>query len=420
VSRTHRARDLLRLTLTPGVGPVRARALLARFGSVEAIAAASARELDEVRGIGEVTARQVREGLAAADDAADRELELAHSLGVSLIALGDENYPPLLAELPDAPILLYVRGRLSPARDTYSVAIVGSRRCTAYGTEQAARFAMMLSQSGLVIVSGGARGIDTAAHQGALRVNGATVAVLGCGLAHSYPPENDELFRRIVDAGGAIVSELPLSTSPAPENFPARNRIISGMSLGVLVIEAPHGSGSLITAKHAMEAQGRDVMALPGRVDSKASEGSHELIRCGATLVTNPGDVLDALEQPARHHFAGTHADRYAPAPKTDEKNDSPALFDPSQVVDGRTTAVAPEHHAEVPLPSLTETQRRIVDLLGTPRTMEDLAEHSGMDVATLRAETTLLEIRRVIARNGSHLVRRGSESQTRPPKKPL
>lgn len=387
--------SLLRLTLTPGLGPVLIARALKAFGSADAVLAASARDLERIKGIGSAKSVSIVRGLKESADLVEPELRRAEQLGVRLVALGDPEYPPHLATIQDPPPLLYIRGRIDPTEggaDAYPVAIVGSRDCTAYGVEQAERFASVLAGAGLTIVSGGARGVDTAAHRGALRAGGRTVAILGCGLADCYPPENQPLFDKIAAIGGepshgAIVSELPLAVAPDSSNFPARNRMISGMSLGVIVIEAQKGSGSLITARLAAEDHGREVMAVPGRVDSPASAGALELIKSGgAALVTDPGDVLTLLETPARHTFNGVHAARYA-----DPARPPDTLFEPKP---------APR------APGLTPLQQRIVDALAEPLTMDELSRAADLSPGDLRIQLTTLEIQRRVTRRGSKIAR--------------
>ncbi len=381
--------SLLRLTLAEGVGPILGRRLIEALGTPERVFEASRAELQSIDGIGEIKAEHIARSLRESAALLEPEVEFAERLGVRVIGLGSPDYPPLLAETPDSPLVLYVRGKIPASQEDYALAIVGSRRATAYGIEQAERFSAWLSQAGLVIVSGGAAGIDTAAHRGALRVNGRTVAVLGCGLAHCYPPENVELFDRITEPGGAIISELPLATAPGPENFPARNRIIAGMSLGVLVIEAPRRSGALITARQATEEYGREVMAVPGRIDSPASEGSNDLIKSGgAALVASPADVLDAIESAARHQFGGTHAARFAPP--------DGARGDRASNLPGGPVAA-----------SLNETQRSILESLDKPRTLEDICGKTGLEAGEVQAQTLLLEVRRLVVRSGGRLERR-------------
>lgn len=393
--------DILRLTLIPGLGPVRIARLLAAFETPQAVLGASSAQLERVKGIGSQLARAILAGAKDSQAALEKELALAESLGVTLLARGTPDYPALLNQFPDSPPILYVRGRIEPAtRDVYPVGIVGSRQCTTYGMEQAERFGSILAQSGLTIVSGGARGIDTAAHRGALRAGGRTIAVLGCGLAHCYPPENKELFDKIAAGHGAVVSELPLSTPPTADNFPARNRIISALSLGIVVIEAGVGSGALITARQATEEHGREVMALPGRVDSEASRGSNQLLRDGgAALVLEPGDVIHQLESPARHTFGGTHADRYAPAPSADPLFDVPALEvgEPQRSAKSAPAAAEGAAGADPILAALAE-----------PCTMDELSRLTGLEPGMLRSRLTLLEIQRRVVREGAVLRLRG------------
>lgn len=294
----------LTLALTEGLGPVLTARLVERIGSAEAASNASAKVLQSIQGIGTAGAQRIARSLDAARDLAQREIEQASRLGVDLVHLDDPRYPTLLRQTPAAPVVIWVKGSLEP-RDLQSIGIVGSRRCSVYGREQAGRFGANLAANGVTVISGGARGVDTAAHNGALTSpNGRTIAVLGCGVDQVYPPENRELFDRIV-AQGALVSDFPLGTPPLPDHFPRRNRLISGMSRGVLVIEADERSGALITARYAVEDHNRPVFALPGRIDNPLSAGPHRLIREGAVLVERIGDVIDNLGSiPASAHDA--------------------------------------------------------------------------------------------------------------------
>ncbi len=381
------ARGLLALTLVPGMGPVRIARVLEAFGSFDRIRAASAAELARVPGIGDKTARALLEGIKQSDALVSRELERIANAGATVVTLADDGYPSLLRAIPAAPPVLTVRGTLRPNDlDRYPIAIVGSRGCTHYGIEQAARFAGSLARSGLTIVSGGARGIDTAAHRGAIDAGGRTIAVLGCGIAKRYPPENTDLFDRIADGHGAVISELPADTGPNADNFPARNRIISGLALGVLVIEAGLKSGALITARHAADDHGREVMGVPGRVDSTASDGTHELLRQGAHLVCTPADVIGVLEGHARHLHAGTHDAMTA---------------DPT-----RSPLFAQDAEPETPIGDLSDTQRAILAHLTEPRSAEDLGELVGIDAGRIRAELTMLELGGRVKRAGSRFRR--------------
>ncbi len=220
------------------------------------------------------------------------ELALAAELGVTLRVRDTANYPTGLREIPDPPAILYVKGTYEP-RDELAIAIVGSRQCSIYGKQQAEKLASSLARAGITIISGLARGIDACAHRGALKAGGRTIAVCATGLSEVYPPEHAELAQEITEAG-CLISESPLRRSTMKGIFPQRNRLISGLSLGVIVVEANRGSGSLHTARHAME-QGREVFAVPGRIDSLASQGCHDLIRDGATLVRGPEDILESL-----------------------------------------------------------------------------------------------------------------------------
>ena len=287
----NRVAAYLRLHLAPQVGAVTIQRLLEAFGDVEAVVGGSERQWQSVEGVGPKKAQ----ALASVTDAdVAEELDLARKHGVTILCREDAAFPAALKTIYDCPAVLYVRGRLCPA-DAVALGIVGSRHCTHYGLEQGERFGQLLGRAGFTVVSGGARGIDSAAHRGALATGGRTIAVMGCGMCTTYPAENAPLFDDIVQQDrGAIVSELPMRTAVLAGNFPTRNRIISGLSLGVLVVEAARRSGSLITAKEAAE-QGRVVFAVPGRVDSPLSQGTNDLIRGGAILAQNLDDVIEHL-----------------------------------------------------------------------------------------------------------------------------
>ena len=310
----------LQLIRADGVGPVSFAKILKRFGSVDAALGASVSGLTKVEGIGYKTAERIAATREAFD--AKAELELAGKLGVWIIHFQDPRYPTMLKRVYDPPPVLYVRGTLG-SEDTLSVAIVGSRRCSIYGQEQASRLAHLLAASGFTIVSGLARGIDTAAHQGALAAEGRTIAVQGCGLANVFPPENVKLFE-LISQSGACLSELPLRYEPLRENFPPRNRIIAGLSLGTIVIEAGLRSGALITAQTALESN-REVMAVPGKVDSPLSKGPHQLIKQGAKLIESVDDVMEALG------YVGDQLKEYTAlaAKEAAEKVETP-LFEPA------------------------------------------------------------------------------------------
>lgn len=386
---------LLTLTRIRGLGPVRTKAALRSFGSPEAVLGASAASLKRVEGIGGGVASAVGRDQASARRSAIDELEEAAAIGARLVAIDDPEYPALLRPLDDAPLLLWVRGRTDwSGADRFGIGVVGSRRCSAYGLEQAERFGASLARSGLSIVSGGARGIDTAAHRGALAARGRTIVLLGCGLGHVYPPENRAMFDRIAEESGAIVSELPIGSPPSPEHFPSRNRLISGMSLGVLVVEAGRRSGALITARLAAEDHGREVFALPGRVDHDACAGSLDLIKQGgAQLVTGPEDVLAGLEAPARHQHLGTHEHRYPPL----ISDSAPPHHE----------SMSPEHPTRIGR-ELSDAERVIVQACTEPMTTDAIQRVTGLPASTVARHLTVLELAGAVRREGGLFRARG------------
>ncbi len=278
--------------------------------------------------------------------------------------------------------MLYLRGTLEP-RDLNAVGIVGSRRCSHYGREQSERFAALLAGAGITVVSGGARGIDSAAHRGAMmHPLGRTLAILGCGVNSAYPPENEALFQQISQRG-AVISEYPIDTPPAAENFPRRNRIISGMSRGVLVIEADTRSGALITARHAGVEQGRAVFALPGRVDNAMSAGPHQLIRDGATLVTNLEEILEGL----------------GPLPQN------------AVTAEGGHEPTAVVQPSDEPVIQLSDQQALILSHLGAEAAGVDrIIELSGLDAPVVLRELTFLCLKGAARRIDGQTFARGGK----------
>ena len=279
------------LNLIEHVGPVRVHQLLDHFGEAPAILSASQSQLLQVRGIGQETAAAIANWEKSVD--LGGELKRISEFGCHVLIQSDADYPELLRQIYDPPIVLYVKGSLTE-RDKNSVAMVGSRMTTHYGIETARKLAYQLAYLGVTVVSGGARGIDTAAHQGALSGGGRTVAILGTGINLIFPPENAELFERIA-AHGAVVTQFPFNRNADKQSFPIRNRIVAGMTLGTVVVEANLTSGALITANMAVE-YGRQVFAVPGRIDSPRSKGCHELIKKGAKLCEGAVDILSEFE----------------------------------------------------------------------------------------------------------------------------
>jgi DNA processing protein len=279
------------LNMIEHVGPVRARTLLNHFGDAPKILAAAKSELLRVRNIGEETAEAIATWEKSVDLAG--ELKRIADFGCHVLISSDEHYPELLRQIYDPPLVLYVKGELT-AKDKNAVAMVGSRQTTHYGIETARKLAYQLAYVGVTVVSGGARGIDTAAHQGALAAKGRTIAVLGTGINLIFPPENVELYERIV-ASGAVITQFPFNRPADKQSFPIRNRIVAGMTLGTVVVEANATSGALITANMAVEA-GRQIFAVPGRIDSPRSKGCHDLIKKGAKLCEGAEDILSEFE----------------------------------------------------------------------------------------------------------------------------
>ncbi len=420
------AKALLGLMLTAGLGPTLVGRCVEAFGSAENTLGVSAVELGGIKGIAANKSGELRRRIEATlrEGVVQRELEAVAKAKVRLVhrddwgtrnkaGVGDEGdgggeggeggYPALLRHIPDPPLLLWVRGELR-REDGLALGIVGSRKCSHYGREQADRFAAQCGSAGLTIVSGGAYGIDIAAHRAALRVKCRTTAVIGSGLGAAYPQDHVPVFREIVGEGlGAVVSELPMLTGPKPENFPRRNRIISGMSLGVLVVEAAKRSGALITARLCVEEHGRECMALPGRVDSPASAGCHQIIRDGwAMLVTSATDVLDQLGEAGRMLKEEWEAAEDGSGGEGKVREPGGEGSNGGEGGAGAVSAVDA---------NLSETQRQIVAVLGEKGAdggaLDQIVAETGLAVGAVSADLTMLEIRGVVQRRGGLFVRR-------------
>jgi DNA processing protein len=364
-------RDWIALNMTSGVGPRAAVKLLEHFGSAEAVFGASRAEIERVRLLPEtVDSLIAREAHARAE----AEVEQVRKLGGDILILDDGVYPSLLREIYDPPIVLYVRGAWSECFEQPCIAIVGSRKCSTYGQNSALMLSRELAQRGVTIVSGLARGIDASAHRGALEAGGRTVAVMGTGLDQVYPRDHHKLAQQILDGGGALVSQFPLGTPPVSENFPYRNRVISGLSLGVLVVEAAENSGSLITARLAMD-QNREVFALPGNITSRTSFGTNYLIKgAGAKLVQQWQDI--AAELPPQI------AARMLPPP-VGRKGKENVLVN--------QLALTPQ--------GLSETERTVFKLLSAdnPAHIDALVETSKLSVSQLTGTLLTLEMRELV-----------------------
>ena len=358
-------KDWIALNMTPGVGPRVATKLLEAFGSPENVFHARRRQLEALRirpeTIESIIAREL-------DGRAAIELDRVKKLGGDILILDDGSYPEMLREIADPPITLYVRGDWQTCLSRPCVAVIGSRLCSTYGTNATEMLARDLASRGICIVSGLARGIDTTAHRGAMRGGGKTVGVLGTGIDGAYPKENARLIKEILDSGGAVVSQFPLGTPPLKDNFPYRNRIISGLSLGVLIVEASERSGSLITARLAME-QNREVMAVPGNITSANSYGTNYLIKSGAKLVQQWQDVVAELPSEI-----------------------SAAILPPRVEEEGES------EESKAP-PDLSSDERKIWSLLSfdEPVHIDVLLQSSGMSFGDLNTVLVALDIRDMI-----------------------
>ena len=364
-------RDWVELNMTPGIGPCAAAKILERFGSAQAVYSATRAELEQLRlapeAIDSIISRALR-------STAEAEIAAVRKLGGDILLLDDGVYPSSLREIYDPPIVLYVKGAWAECLDQPCIGVVGSRKCSTYGQNAAMMLARDLAQRGITVVSGFARGIDAAAHRGALEAGGRTVAVLGTGIDEVYPRDHKKLAEEILSGGGALVSQFPLGTPPVSENFPYRNRIISGLSLGIVVVEAAENSGSLITARLAIE-QNREVFAVPGNITSRNSFGTNYLIKgAGAKLVQQWQDI--ATELPPQL------AARLLPPPFI-EARAQPSVAD--------KLAFVPE--------GLSQTETSVFRLLShdSPAHVDWLVDRTKLPISELTAALLALEMRELV-----------------------
>src|ERR1700704_5184123 len=357
------------LNMLPTVGPVRLGQLLGVFKKPERVLTAKRGELRQVEGIGSEVADQISSWESIVDLAA--ELERVREFGATVITQDSPLYPRQLREIHAPPIVLYVWGELQE-RDHHAIAIIGARRTTHYGTEAAKKLAYQIAYAGLTVISGLARGIDTAAHQGALAAKGRTIAVIGSGLSKLYPPENAALAEKIRGGNGAIVSEFSMEIEPDRQTFPMRNRIISGWSHGILVVEAGLNSGALITASQAID-QGRSVYAVPGHINAPSAQGSNRLIQQGAKLVMDASDILDDLQ-----------------------------ILIPN-------TKPAPEAAVRA-LPELSDEERRVYEAIReTETSIDDIATKADLPSGSVSSTLLRLELKRLVKQlPGKYFVKLG------------
>ena len=349
---------LIALNMVDGIGPVRVRELMQVLGSAANILEADVSDWVQAKGVGQVLAEKLKNRLRLLD--VQEEIRKAEKLGARLVTAIDDEYPELLKAIHDPPLALYVKGTLKP-QDKHAICVVGSRRCTHYGTQVADRLSFQLAKQGYTVVSGLARGIDAAGHQGALKGGGRTIAVLGTGIDQIYPAEHDKLAASIVEHG-ALISEFPIGFKPTRQSFPQRNRIAAGLCGGTLVVEAARGSGAMMTVDFATEF-GRLVFAVPGRIDNPSAGGCNGLIKNGAKLVEDVDDILEEFE--------------YLVAPKPEGRED-------------------PEHVK--PQVQLNDIEKQILAHLGREDSEQDtIIRETGLSASVVATALLTLEMKRQI-----------------------
>ncbi|MCG9127854.1 DNA-processing protein DprA [Candidatus Poribacteria bacterium] len=381
--------NLIHLNLIQGIGSKTVPFLIETLGSAEAVINASAQELD---GIDELTP-SIRKSLAdkKLGSPLEQELQLIEEYGCQVVTIYDKEYPSLLKEVDSPPLLLYIRGKLIP-EDAFSIALVGSREAKDYGRRVSYQLAYQLAQRGITVTSGFAQGIDTYAHRGALEANGRTLAVMGNGLSLTYPSGNSDMEERVIESG-ALISEFPMGMKPRSENFPRRNRIISGLTLGTVVVEASSRSGALITARLASE-QGREVFAVPGEIFSELSTGTHKLIDNGAKLISTVDDLLDALPQHLINHISTN-----SPNLGTENKPESPQ---PSIITKSRenekTNTEKKVSAPSVTPPDLTDDEKTVFYAIEVPSShIDTIVRTTKLPINQVSSVLLMLELKGIV-----------------------
>ena len=385
-------KSLIHLNLIPGIGNHTIRRLLTAFGSAEKAIAATSAESAQIDGLTPDVRQQLIDERSRAPLA--QELELIDQHQCHIVTINDDTYPPLLKQIDDPPALLYFIGEF-PVQNTPSIAIVGSRSPTEYGKTTSQQLSYQLAESGITVVSGFARGIDTCVHRGALEAGGRTVAVFGCGLSIIYPETNRALAAEIIEYG-ALISEFPMTMPPRGKNFPRRNRVISGLTLGTLVVEASERSGSLITARHAAE-QGREVFAVPGQIFSGVSRGTHSLINQGATLINSVDDLLDALPQDYTKVLGGESLDpTRQPTPRPNQGSKRSDKAAPPQSTEKRSTLTS-QPKAEV-APDLTPDEQTVLAAIDADSIhIDEITRVTQLPIGKISSLLVMLELKGIV-----------------------
>lgn len=384
--------SLIYLNLIQGVGTKTIQFLIKVFGSAENALKATPEELRKIERLpSAVCERLIRKQVGCP---LARELELIDEYGCHVVTLYDAAYPPLLKMIDTPPVLLYVRGELKP-EDALSISLVGSRQAKDYGRRVSYQLSYQLTQRGVTVISGFAKGIDTWAHRGALDAGGRTIAVMGNGLSLIYPAENRELAEKIVESG-ALISEFPMSMKPMADNFPRRNRIISGLTLGTVVVEASNRSGALITARLAGE-QGREVFAVPGEIFSELSTGTHKLIDNGAKLINTVDDLLNELPQ---HAFNQTSPLASPPVPHTGKElpGEPPVAKRDAQPASSHTASEKREPVPVIPPPDLTPDEKTVFDAIEVPSSHIDvIVRATQLPISQVSSVLLMLELKGIV-----------------------